>query len=62
MRNGTGRKLTVDTNKVTLLQNPIEAENKEPVMWYTITELMKSGDDVTVYTPYIICGKKCTRI
>ena len=50
--------LTVDTNKVTLLQNPIEAENKEPVMWYTITELMKSGDDVTVYTPYIICGKE----
>ena len=27
-------------------------------MWYTITELMKSGDDVTVYTPYIICGKE----
>lgn len=52
------QELTVDTNKVTLLQNPIEAENKEPVMWYTITELMKSGDDVTVYTPYIICGKE----
>lgn len=49
---------TVDTNKVTLLSNPIEAENKEPVMWYTITELMKSGDDITVYTPYIICGKE----
>ena len=52
------QELTVDTNKVTLLQNPIEAENKEPVMWYTITELMKSGDDVTVYTPYIICAKE----
>lgn len=52
------QELTVDTNKITLLCNPIEAENKEPVMWYTITELMKLGDDVTVYTPYIICGKE----
>ena len=25
-------------------------------MWYCLTELMKTGDQVTIYTPYIICG------
>lgn len=52
------QEMTVDTNKVTLLKNPIKAENKEPLMWYTVTELMKTGKDITVYTPYIICGKE----
>ncbi len=52
------QELTVDTNKVTLLQNPIKAENKEPLMWHSVTELMKTGENITVYTPYIICGKE----
>ncbi|MDQ9777415.1 hypothetical protein RF400_02170, partial [Acinetobacter baumannii] len=27
-------------------------------MWYALTQLMKQGKQVTVYTPYIICGKE----
>lgn len=48
--------LTMETNKVSLLSNPIEACNKEPWMWYSIHQLMKNSRQVTMYTPYIICG------
>lgn len=50
--------LTMETGKVTLLTNPIEANNKEPHMWYALTELMKQGKNIKIYTPYIICGKE----
>ncbi len=49
--------LTMETNKVSLLCNPIEARNKEPWMWYSLHRLMGEGEQVTIYTPYIICGK-----
>lgn len=49
---------TMVTNKVSLLYNPIETENKEPWMWYSIHQLMTQGQDITLYTPYIICGKE----
>lgn len=49
---------TIETDKITLLSNPIEAENKEPYMWYAITQLMKQGNHTTIVTPYIICGKE----
>ncbi len=48
----------METDKVTLLSNPIEPENKAPNMWYALNQLMKTGEQVTVYTPYIICGKE----
>ncbi len=50
--------LTVPTSRVTLLSNPISSGNKEPWMWYTLHHLMQSGKHVTIYTPYIICGKE----
>lgn len=50
--------LTTETGKVTLLTNPIEANNKEPHMWYALSQLMKQGKEIKIYTPYIICGKK----
>lgn len=50
--------LTMETNKVTFLSNPIEAENKEPWMWYALSELMKTGQKIVIHTPYIICGKE----
>ena len=50
--------LTMETNKVSLLTNPIETENKEPWMWYSLHQLMMKGKNLTVYTPYIICGKE----
>lgn len=49
---------TMETDKVTLLSNPIEPENKAPNMWYALNQLMKTGEQVTVYTPYIICGEE----
>lgn len=50
--------LTMETYKITLLSNPIEACNKEPLMWYSLIQLMKMGNHVTIFTPYIICGKE----
>ena len=50
--------LTLHTNKVSLLSNPIKSENKEPWMWYSLHQLMMQGEQVRVYTPYIICGKE----
>lgn len=52
------KELTMETNKVSLLCNPVEAENKEPWMWYSLHQLMMKGKEVTIYTPYIICGKE----
>lgn len=50
--------LTMETRKISLLANPIEAENKAPHMWYAISQLMHTGRDITIYTPYIICGNE----
>lgn len=55
------RKLTFETNKISLLCNPLEAENKEPWMWYSIHQLMLQGKESLIYTPYIICGKEMYR-
>lgn len=52
------QKLTFETNKISLLCNPLEAENKEPWMWYSIHQLMLQGKETLIYTPYIICGKE----
>ncbi len=49
---------TMETNRITLLSNPIEAENKEPWLWYSINQLIKEGKEVTIHSPYIICGKE----
>lgn len=48
--------LTLQTNKISLLSNPIESANKEPHMWYSLHQLMMQGEQVSIYTPYIICG------
>ncbi len=46
---------TVGTNKITLISNPIEAENKEPLLWYQLSELMKSAEyRVYIHTPYAV--------
>lgn len=50
--------LTMETHRISLLSNPIQAENKEPWMWYSLHQLMQQSSRVTIYTPYIICGKE----
>lgn len=45
---------TLQAGKITLLSNPVEPENKAPELWHSMTELMLEGDDILVYTPYVI--------
>lgn len=49
---------TVPTGGIRLLTNPVEAENKQPDLWTKLVRLMASGQEVTVQTPYIICGRE----
>lgn len=44
----------LETNRITLLSNPIEAENKAPELWEAMMALLRDGDDILVYTPYVI--------
>ncbi len=53
--------LTMETEKITLLSNPVEPKNKAPHMWYALNQLMGSGERITIYTPYIICGEEMYR-
>ena len=46
----------VETNRITLLSNPVEPEGKAPQLWAELTALMSGGEDVLVYTPYIIAS------
>ena len=47
---------TFETEKITLLSNPIHTQAKEPV-WYQLGELMKNAKErVKIHTPYIICN------
>lgn len=48
--------ITMETNRITLLSNPIEPENKAPELWYTMVQLMRQEEDVLIQTPYIICS------
>ncbi|MCD8054457.1 MAG: phospholipase D-like domain-containing protein [Lachnospiraceae bacterium] len=48
---------TMETNQVTLLANPMEAENREPELWTMLQELMTGADDVVIQTPYIVCSR-----
>lgn len=47
--------LTVPTNKVTLITNPIHIMAKEPLIWYQMAELMKNAKErVYIQTPYAV--------
>lgn len=50
-------KETYPTNGIRLLTNPIEAENKAPLLWNYLITIMGQGSDVIIQTPYIICGQ-----
>lgn len=46
---------TSPVNKITVVSNPTHIDAKEPVVYYTITELMKQAqNEVVFHTPYII--------
>ncbi len=49
---------TVSVNHIELVSNPTHIFSKEPIVYYTITELMKAAQEsVTFHTPYIICNQ-----
>ena len=51
------RTKTFETEKITLVSNPIHTGSKEPVVWYQLGELMKNAKNrVKIHTPYIICN------
>lgn len=48
--------VTFPANRIQLVSNPTHIYAKEPVVYYTITELMKQAEEkVFFHTPYIIC-------
>ena len=49
--------MTVETNQIRLLSNPIEAKVKEPVLFYNLTELLGQAEGgILFHTPYILCN------
>ncbi len=48
---------TEPVNHIQLISNPTDCYAKEPVVFYTITRLMKNAEEEVVFhTPYIICN------
>lgn len=47
---------TFEVNKISLITNETHDKNKEPRIFWEIMELAKSGEDVLIQTPYIICN------
>ena len=51
------KELTVPARRIRLVSNPIGPQVKEPVVFYTITELMEQAEEsVSIHTPYILCN------
>ncbi len=50
------KELTVPARRIRLVSNPIGPQVKEPLVFYTITELMEQAEEsVSIHTPYILC-------
>lgn len=50
--------LTVPTNKITLVSNPIHIMTKEPYVWFELSELMKHATKrVYIQTPYAVLNR-----
>lgn len=53
---------TFPANQIQLVTNPTHCYAKEPVVFYTITELMEKGqENIRFHTPYIICNRWMTQ-
>lgn len=49
--------MTLEANRITLLSNPIHVYAKEPVVFYSLAEIMKHADgEIFIHTPYVICN------
>ncbi len=51
-------RMTVATNKITLVTNPIHIMSKQPYVWYELSELMKHASSrVYIQTPYAVLNQ-----
>lgn len=51
-------KATVETKGIWLLSNPMHTGVKQPQVFYSLIELMKTAQDrVLIHTPYIVCNE-----
>ena len=48
---------TIPANSVHLLHNPQQPQNKEPLLWSSLCELMNNSSDILIQTPYVICNR-----
>lgn len=47
--------ITVPTNKITLISNPIHIMTKQPYLWYNLTQLMRNAKErIYIQTPYAV--------
>lgn len=54
--------LSLPTNKISFIHNPIERFCKEPWVWYEITQLMKSAkDSIFAQSPYVVPNSQMIR-
>lgn len=49
--------VTIETNGIELCTNPVEPENKQPVLWNRLVSEMGQENDILIQTPYIICSQ-----
>lgn len=51
------KKVTKETERISLLSNPTGIYGKEPVVFHQLIEMMKQAEDhVIIQTPYIVCN------
>lgn len=43
---------------IELFTTPVHAGNKAPVIWNNLLKCMEQGENVEIYTPYMICSKE----
>lgn len=49
---------TLPTGGIELYTNPIEPENKQPLLWDRLVHEMTQENEILIQTPYIICSRK----
>ena len=52
---------TVATGGIELCTNPMEPENKMPLLWDRLLAELSQGEDILIQTPYIICSRDMYR-
>lgn len=48
---------TIATNGITLWFNPIESQNKKPILFKSLCNTMEMGKEIIIQTPYLICNQ-----